>query len=120
MFRGRYRWLMRLALVLLIGALGWMWAEREKAKHRLVVANRCGQTIGKLDIKVGDKSASYQDLSNGSDATVPFSVEPGERYDIRAEFSHGGIDHAQGVLGEEHTFIVQPGGQIVLQGRKAQ
>jgi hypothetical protein len=115
MFRGRYRWLIRLALVLFIGMMGLVWAQREKERHQLTVENRSGHVLTHIEIKAGTDSKSFPDVADGVRVVAPFAVEKAEKYDIRIEFGKSSINHMQGVLGDSPHFIVLPGGQILPQ-----
>ena len=75
MVRGRYRWLIRLALVLLISGLGLVSANRERARHQLVVENHAGQPITQLRIQVGDQKASFNEVADGNTVIAPFEVK---------------------------------------------
>lgn len=116
-FSGRRRWLIRIALVVVIAMLGLVWAEREKERHRLVVENHSGGVLTRVEIKAGDNdSSSFTNVKDGESVVAPFSVDDGEKYAIRIA-GKTGINHNFGVLGDTRHFIVLPGGQIVAQGK---
>lgn len=117
MFRGRRRWLIRIALVVVIAMLGLVWAEREKERHRLVVENHSGEVLTRVDIKAGSDSSSFTDVANDASVVAPFSVDDKDKYAIHVEARKAGISNSMGVLGATRHFIVLPGGQIVAQGK---
>ncbi len=117
MFRGRYRWLMRILLILLIAGLGYVWAQRERARHHFVVENHSGHPIATLDIKIGEQSKSYRDVADGSTVVPSFEVNTGEKYNIRADLGTAGVDHVFGTLGEERHLVILPKGQTIFVDR---
>ena len=123
---GRKRWLPRVAVLLAVAAVLLVWGIWWRPQDRVIVENRSGESITLLEVRAGEESSTFHDVSAGAEVSAalrarvdkPFTVDgrlaDGTR--IRGSFRHpdGG-----GITGRQLNLVVLPGGQIVpRQGEK--
>jgi hypothetical protein len=72
----RYRWKLRLGLILLAAGLGWAaWALTHRSKSGLTIENRSGQTIATVKVIMLGKTTTYENVAPGTTWTIPFPTE---------------------------------------------
>jgi hypothetical protein len=124
MNQGRYRWWLRLTVLLAVGIAALLWAKREPSPTILIIQNRSGQSISLLEVTLAGETRQFQNVQDGSDVRVslikmdtPLVLTGRLADDTRIKASFGQIPG--GPAGEPPTLIVVPGGQIMVrQGNK--
>jgi hypothetical protein len=116
MDRTRARWLLRLAIVLVVGVGLVVWNTGTGSKDVLTIENRSGQPIARLNVTLGGGSADFQGLAVGHEVTVP--IQPGRDtpFAVKGLLADGTeFKIAGGVVREPTTVIVLPGGNVKIQ-----
>jgi hypothetical protein len=124
MTQGRYRWLLRLAILLAVGGAFLLWANQKRAQSILTIQNRSGQSISRLEITLAGETKAFENIPEGSDRQVnlikndaPLILTGRLGDDTRIKANFGQIP--VGPAGEPPTLTVVPGGQIMVrQGNK--
>jgi hypothetical protein len=112
--QGRSRWLLRLAIPLVLGAAVLIWFLRGQSNH-LTIENRSGQPIALLRIEVGGEKRTFRDVATGTDVTVPLSLKSDERFVIEGRLADETTIKASGATVERLRLIVLPRGEIKIQ-----
>jgi hypothetical protein len=113
MIRGRYRWPIRIAILLIAGLALLLWAIAERSRNRLAIENRSGQPITSLRVTVAGKTQTFEDVRVGTEVTVPLALKPGDRFSFEGTLADGSRIRMSGVAGEQSRFVALPGGQII-------
>lgn len=120
LLRGRYRWPLRLAVLVIAGLalLGWAYAER--SRNVLTVENRSGQTISLLHITAAGQTSEFRDVASGAEVTASFRIKGDDHFAVEGRLADGTLIRGQfrsvtsGMSGERAHLVVLPGGQIVF------
>jgi hypothetical protein len=124
MNQGRYRWLLRLAVLIAVGGAFLLWAKQKRSQNVLTIQNRSGQSISRLEVTFSGETKTFQNVREGSDVAVtpiqmdaPLVLTGRLADDTRIKANFGQIP--AGPAGEPPTLLVVPGGQIMVrQGNK--
>jgi hypothetical protein len=117
MNRGRVRWLLRLAALLVAGLAVLLWATGRRSSL-LTVENRSGQSIAFLRITIAGETKSFNDVPSGTEVTAPFQVRSDDRFTLEGRLEDGTMVRGhfgyvlQGLTRESVHFLVLPGGEI--------
>jgi hypothetical protein len=112
--KGGSRWQVRLALLLVVGIILFVWFTREHAQNRLTVENRSGQPIALLEVTITGQTTTFRDVASGADALVPLSNEGGQHFVVSGQLADGTRIRGQGTAAEHASLVVLPGGQIMV------
>ncbi len=124
MKQGRSRWLLRLAVLIAVGGAVLIWANQKRTQSVLIIQNRSGQSISRLEATLAGETQTFENVRDGSDVRIspikmdaPLVLTGRLADDTRIKASFGHIP--AGPSGEPPTLIVVPGGQIMVrQGNK--
>lgn len=108
---GRQRWLLRLAVVILIGLLALFWAVGQRTRS-LTIENRSEQSIPELNISLAGQTQTFQDVKAGAEVTVPCSARGADRFTVEGRLADGTRLRANGRIGDSLHFFLLPGGQL--------
>jgi hypothetical protein len=111
---GRSRWLFRIAILVVLGLAFLLWYSRQQGQNALIVENRSGQAVARLDVTVGGATNTLRDLANGADAPAGLRASGDERFAVKGELKDGTRISGRGTLGERATITILPGGQIQI------
>jgi hypothetical protein len=120
MNRGRYRWLFRLAALLVAGLAFLLWAARGRSQDLLAVENRSGQPIALLEITVAGQTSTFRDVPAGADVTAALGGKSDDPFVVEGRLADGTMvrgrfAHVADALGGGRTgLVVLPGGQILF------
>jgi hypothetical protein len=123
MNRHRYRWLLRVAALLVAGLAFLVWAAGRRS-NVLAVENSSGQPIALLRISIAGETHSFSDVAPGARVTAPFRVRDDDRFTLEAQLRDGTMMRGQfpyvvhGLTGEPVHFLVLPGEIKFRQGDK--
>jgi hypothetical protein len=115
--RGRYRWLLRLAVVLVAGVAALVYLISQRSRRVLTIENRSGQPIATLRVTLAGQTSSYQDVRVGVRVTVPQGENADDRFTLEGRLADGTMLRGRGVLGKGAALVVLPGGQVVVPQR---
>jgi hypothetical protein len=119
MTQGRYRWFLRLAILLAVGGAALLWVYQKRAQSVLTIQNRSGQSISRLEVTLAGETQTFENIREGSerqvnlitnDATLILVGRLADDTRIKANFGQIPV----GPSGEPQTLIVVPGGQIMV------
>jgi hypothetical protein len=115
---GRKRWLIRLAVLLILGLIALFWSVG-KMERNLTIENRSQQSIAELKITIAGEVKTFQNIKAGdevstpcpaSDQVLPFTVE--------GKFADGSLFRFTGQIRESLSFLLLPGGQFQPRPKK--
>ncbi len=87
MNRGRSRWLLRLALPLVVGVGALAWLALRGDEVLLTVENHSGQLLQSLEIKAGRQTIALTDVATGTEKAVAL---PGRgRFEVAGRLADG-------------------------------
>jgi hypothetical protein len=109
----RNRWLLRLAVVLLVGLIALFWAVSERTRS-LTIENRSEQSIPVLNITIAGQTKTFQNVKAGDEVTVPCSARGDDRFTVDGQLADGTRIRANGPIGDSPHFLLLPGGQLEL------
>lgn len=114
----RSRWLLRLALLPLIGIVYVLWASHEQEKYVLTVENRSDQPIAVLKVTIAGKTNTFQNVPIGSEVTA--QLQSDEPCVLEGKLADGNMIRVRLALppGEPSSVIVLPGGRVEVQKNK--
>jgi hypothetical protein len=115
MFRGRSRWLLRLAILPLAAVAMLLWANQQRGPDVLIVENQSGQPIATLQVTVGGRTSKFYDVAIGASVSAPVGKKTDEPFIVKGKLEDGAIVHSQGPFQEGATLVVRPGGRIIVQ-----
>lgn len=107
---GRSRWLLRLAVVLVVGLLALFWAVGQRSRT-LMIENLSEQSA-ELKISVASQPPTYQNLKAGEQLNVPCQARDGDRLTVEGHLSSDTRIHFYGRIGDNLDFVLLPGGQL--------
>ncbi|HTU21120.1 MAG TPA: hypothetical protein VMG10_23910 [Gemmataceae bacterium] len=107
----RNRWLLRLAVVLVVGILALFWAVGERTRT-LTIENLAQQPISELKITVGAQTRTFQDVEVGKKVTVPCQVRGDERFTVEGRLTDDTRIRANGRIGDNVDYVLLPGGSL--------
>jgi hypothetical protein len=118
MKQGRYRWLIRLAILLVAGLGFAFWMLRGRSQNLLLVENRSGQRIALLTLTFAGQTRSFEDMAVGAEVTVPLPVKEEERLVVEGRLANGTLIRGRlgriSGAGERYRLIILPGGDIAF------
>jgi hypothetical protein len=114
--RGRSRWLIRIAILVVAGIAFAVWAVQRESPG-LTVENRSGQAIAVLHVKVGGETSTFQDVPAGRELKVPLANGGDTPFEVDGQLADGtrlrGRFGAGAAPGKPRaTLVILPGGQI--------
>ena len=117
--RVRFSVMRMLTLAGLILVAGGLTAGLRIARNRLVVENRSGQPIIRLEISMRSVPvATFRNLPDGAEGSATFRIVGDNSFDVIGALADGtrlGGNFGYfttGSYGEHHRFIIRRGGQI--------
>jgi hypothetical protein len=117
--RVRFSVMGMLALAGLILLAGGLTTGLRTARNRLVVENRSGQTIVRLEVSLRSVPvATFRNLPDGAEGSATFRIVGDNSFDLSGALADGTrVDgnfgyFTTGGYGEHPRFIIRRGGQI--------
>lgn len=107
---GRSRWLLRLAVVLVVGLLALFWAVGQRTRT-LTIENRSEQSA-ELTITIGGQTRTFQNVKAGEQVNVPCQARDGDPFTVEGRLAGDTRIHFFGRIGENLDFVLPPGGQL--------
>jgi hypothetical protein len=117
MNRGRWRWLLRLAIASIASLIVLLLAFGGRTRN-LTVENRSRQSIAELNITVGGRSKRFENVREDAEVTAPFSWGGDDRFQVEGRLANGTRVRANGRLGDTRRFLLLPGGLLQPQQKK--
>src|SRR5690242_13930277 len=85
---GRHRWLIRLAVVLVVGLAASLWVVTQGSSGgALVVENRSGQPLAALQVSVGGQTRTFRDVADGGEVSAAF--DGGGAFEVEGRLADG-------------------------------
>ncbi len=75
----RYRWVIRLGILLVAGVALLLWAATHRTKNGLTIENRSGQTITSLEVTAAGTTTHFTQVPSGTTVFAPFGTEDATR-----------------------------------------
>ncbi len=116
MDQGRKRWLIRLAVVLVVGLAGLWWTVAERTRN-LVVENHSGQKVAFLEVTLAGQTHTFRDVATGAQRTAPCEAKDGDRFRVEGKLADETRIRANGMIGESLHFLVLPGGEVKFRSK---
>jgi hypothetical protein len=115
MNRGRSRWLFRLGIPLVLGALALVWFAVRGPEVVLTVENHSGQPLTALEISGGGKTTTFRDVASGSEASA--ALPGGGHFEADGRLAdgtriRGRFGEIGGSGGGRARLVILPGGQM--------
>ena len=107
----RSRWLLRLAVVLVVGLLALFWAVSQHTRT-LKIENRSGQSVPELKIMIGDQTRTFHDVKVGEQVTVPCSAHGDDRFSVDGHLADDSRIRANIPVRDSLDFVLLPGGDL--------
>ncbi len=110
------RWLIRLAVVLIVGLAGLLWSVRQQDRT-LTIENRSEQSIAELNITIASQTKTFQNVKAGDQVSAPCPARGDDRFTIEGRLSDGTRVRANGRINESLYFFLLPDGQLQRRGK---
>jgi hypothetical protein len=120
MFRGKYRWVFRFAVLLAAAGGFLLWSWYQERTPTLVVENQSGQPIAVLNVTAGGETSTAKDVKSGDKVGTPLKIKGEDWIVLKGQFEDGNSFQGRfrpGPGGEPLDLIVMPGGQIIPRPR---
>lgn len=115
---GRKRWLVRLAILLLVGLGGLLWSIGKLGRD-LTIENRSAQTITELKITIGGQSRTFTDVKPGGEASASSPANDGELpFTVEGKLADGNVFRLKGQFRDSLHYLLLPGGQLQLRPKR--
>jgi hypothetical protein len=111
------RWLVRLAVVLIVGLVALFWTVREQDRT-LTIENRSQQSIVELKITISGQSTTFQDVKSGAKVLVPCPASGDGMFTVEGKLADGTRPRATGRIDDNMYFFLLPGGQLQQRGKR--
>jgi hypothetical protein len=111
------RWLIRLAVVLIVGLAALLWSVRQQDRT-LTIENRSGQSITQLKITISGQSKTFQDVKAGEVVSAPCPASGDGLFNVEGELADGTRPRAKGRIDDNLYLILLPGGQLQQRGKR--
>lgn len=105
------RWLLRLAVVLILGLLGLFWAVSHRTSS-LSIENQSQQSIVKVHITIGGQTQSFHDVKPGARLTAEGPARSGDHFSVKGQLADTTLIAANGPVGDRLDFILLPNGHL--------
>ena len=115
--QSRYRWVFRLAVVLVAGIGLLAWAAWGQGRGALAIENQSGVPVALLKVTVGGQTTTFHDLRPGARVAAPVGPDDSNHYAVEVRLADGTIIHGGGEVPEGSSLVVLPGGRTTF--RKA-
>lgn len=115
MDRGRLRWGLRVAALVVGGAALLLWLVQRQNQDRVKIENRAGQPIAVLKLTVAGQDTTFRHVPSGADVSAPFAVETGDAFAVQGELSDGSLIRASGTIAYERFILtIAPQGKTTV------
>ena len=111
MDRSRYRWILRLAIVLVVGLIALLWAVGQQTRT-LTIENQAQQTIASLQIILGGETRRFENVAAGREVRAEGKGQGEESYTVVGELANGTRIRSSGRIKESVQFLLLPDGQL--------
>lgn len=118
--RGRLRWPLRIAVILVAGLALLLWNLHQRSGEFLTIQNQSGQPVARLRVTASGETKTFQDVAAGSGVMVPLGAGGDDRLTVEGELADGTLIRGQfgrsaaGSAGERAGLVILPGGQLVF------
>jgi hypothetical protein len=109
--RRRPRWLVRLAVVLLVALAALFWTIVMQ-RASLEIENRSEQSIAELHVTIAGQTSDYQNVPAGASVSVPSPVRGEAAVRVTGKLANDTRIFFQGRMSDSLHFILLPGGQL--------
>ena len=107
----RSRWLLRLAVVLIVGLLALFWAIGEHTRT-LTIENRSEQSIPEMKLSIAGQVRTFQNVKAGEQVTMPCPARGDDRFTVEGRLADDTRIRANGRIGDSLDFLLLPGGLL--------
>jgi hypothetical protein len=111
------RWIIRIAVVLIVGLAGLYWSVREQGRT-LTIENRSEQSIAELKITISGQSTTFQDVKAGAQVFAPCPASGDGLFSVEGKLADGTRVRANGRIADSLYLFLLPGGQLQQRGRR--
>lgn len=111
----RKRWLIRLAILLIVGLIALFWSVGQLGRN-LTIENRSEQAIEELKITLGDQTQTFHNIKPGQEVSVPLPSSGAFAVDVRLPGDK--LLRLRGSIRDNLHYELLPGGQLQQQRRK--
>ncbi len=111
MVPGRQRWLLRLAVVLLVGLVALFWAVGQRSRI-LTIENRSQQSIPELNITIAGQTKKFQNVKAGAEVSAPCPSGAEDRFTVDGRLADGTLLRSNGRIGDSLHFLLLPNGDL--------
>jgi hypothetical protein len=105
------RWLMRLAVVLIVALLGLFWAVSQRT-YNLTIENLSEQPIAEVRVSIGGQTQTFHDVKPKAKVTAECPARGDDRFTVEGRLADEKLIRASGRVGESRDFILLPGGEL--------
>lgn len=105
------RWLLRLAMVIIVALLGLFWAVSQRT-YSLTIENLSEQPIAEVSISMGGQTQTFHDVKPKAKATAEFPAHGGDRFLVKGQLADKTLISANPPASANLEFILLPGGQL--------
>ena len=116
MDQGRKRWLIRLAVVIVVGVAGLWWTMNERTET-LTIENHSGQTADLLEVTIAGQTCSFRKVAAHATVNAPCKVKEGDPFLVNGRLADGTHIRVSGRIGDSLHFQLLPGGEVKFRPR---
>jgi hypothetical protein len=114
MDRRRYRWVLRLAIVLVAGLGVYIYILWQNEQNRVAIENRSGQPIAELEMTAGGKNTTLDNIPPRAVVPIPDGVTGTQPLRVKVLLKDGSRATWFGIPKEGEHLYVLPGGHIEM------
>jgi hypothetical protein len=110
------RWLIRLAILLIVGLIALFWSVGQLSRT-LTIENRSEQSIAELKITISGQARTFANVKAGAEVSAPCPASGDGRFTVEGKLADGTRLRANGRIGDNLYFFLLPGGQLQPRGK---
>jgi hypothetical protein len=111
---GRFRWPLRVAILLVAGLALLYWPIHQRSRDTLTIQNQSGQRIDELRLTAAGETKTFHDVAPGAEVAAPLKAD--DRFTVEGQLADGTMIRGQfgGTAGDRAPLVILPGGQLVF------
>lgn len=112
----RKRWLIRLAILLIVGLIALFWSVGQRSRN-LTIENRSEQSIAELKITIAGQTKTFQNVKAGAEVSAPCPAQGDALFTVEGKLADGSLVRVNGRIGDSLYFFLLPGGLLQPRGK---
>jgi hypothetical protein len=111
MDRSRYRWVLRLAIVLVLGLIALLWTLSQRGRT-LSIENHAEQPITTLQITLGGDTFTFKDVASRAEVTATSKGHGEVSWSVEGKLANGSLIRGNGKIKDSLQLLLLPDGNL--------